>query len=229
MLELGVPFSDPTADGPVIARASARSIARGGGLETALQAARAIREKSTIPLVLFGYYNPLFVRGEAKTVQEAKAAGIDAFLVVDLPLDEAGPLRTLLAAEGMSFVPLLAPTSSPQRVDTLQAASKQWPGGFVYYVSVTGVTGSGVAPLAEASEQAARLRAATQLPTIVGFGVDSREKARMAASQADGVAVGTALVKGIEAGATAEGRRMAVEAVCREIRLGLDDASASGG
>jgi tryptophan synthase alpha chain len=150
-------------------------------------------------------------------------------LVVDLPLDEAGPLRTLLAAEGMSFVPLLAPTSSPQRVDTLQAASKQWPGGFVYYVSVTGVTGSGVAPLAEASEQAARLRAATQLPTIVGFGVDSREKARMAASQADGVAVGTALVKGIEAGATAEGRRMAVEAVCREIRLGLDDASASGG
>ena len=225
ILELGVPFSDPTADGPAIARASARAIARGGGLGATLRAAAKIRESTGVPLVLFGYYNPIYVRGEPRVVAEAAAAGVDALLVVDLPIEESGPLRTLAAARSISVVPLLTPTSSPARVSAVNAARQTWPLGFIYYVSVTGVTGSAEAPLADASASAARLRESVGVPVVVGFGIDSASKAQVAAAAANGVVVGTAIVRGIENGASAEARETHVVDLIGELRAGLDSPS----
>jgi tryptophan synthase alpha chain len=221
ILELGVPFSDPTADGPAIARASQRAITRGGGLEATLRVARAVREKHPeAPLVLFGYYNPLFVRGEAKAAQAVHDAGIDALLVVDLPLEEGAELRARAAELDIAVVPLVAPTSAADRADQIAAQKRR--AGFVYYVSLTGVTGAAAAPLAEASAQAGKIRAKTGLPVVVGFGVDSPEKARQAAAHVDGVVVGTAIVKAIESGSTASERQSRVSNLLKSLRTGLD-------
>jgi tryptophan synthase alpha chain len=220
ILELGVPFSDPTADGPAIARASQRSIARGGGLSATLQAAKAIRARTTAPLVLFGYYNPIFVRGDARTIADAAEAGLDALLIVDLPPEEGGDLRAAALAKGLSIIPLLAPTSSPARVAAAKAASP--PAAFVYYVSVTGVTGSQAAPLAQASAEAAAVQRTVGVPVIVGFGIDSPAKARAAAGQVDGIAVGTALVLTIEADGTKEKRLADATSLVRSLRQALD-------
>ena len=239
ILELGVPFSDPTADGPAIARASQRAIARGGGFEATLRVARALRdgtrlgsrepsahhEPSDVPLVLFGYYNPIFVRGDARAVREAHDAGIDGLLIVDLPLEEGRELREAAAASGVAVVPLLAPTSQGARIAALKASAAKWPAGFVYYVSVTGVTGSADAKAAEAGTTAAKLRDELGLPVVVGFGIDSREKARAAAVNADGVVVGTALVRAIEQGANAEDRIARVTRLVAELREGVDAAA----
>jgi len=225
VLELGVPFSDPTADGPAIARASQRAIARGGGLQATLRASRAIRAaEPEVGIVLFGYYNPLFVRGEERAVREAAEAGVDALLVVDLPIEEAGTLREAARGHGVGVVPLLAPTSSTARVKAVRDAAAQGGTPFVYYVSVTGVTGAGSVDAGEASDRAARLRAELGLPVVVGFGIDSREKARAAAARSDGAVVGTALVRAVEDGKTAAERRLAVETLVRELRAGVDEA-----
>ncbi len=225
VLELGVPFSDPTADGPAIARASQRAIAHGGGLEATLRAAARVRAAAPdVPLVLFGYYNPLFVRGPARACAEAADAGVDALLVVDLPLEESGALRELAAARGLAVVPLLAPTSSSQRIALVRAAHAKAPLGFVYYVSVTGVTGSAAAPLEEASAHAGELCAELGVPVVVGFGVDSAAKAHAAAAHADGVVVGTAIVKRIEEGPSPEARARAVSALVAELRAAIDEA-----
>jgi tryptophan synthase alpha chain len=222
MLELGVPFSDPTADGPAIARASQRAIRAGGGLVATLSAARAVRAKRPdVPIILFGYYNPFFVFGEERLVAEAKGA-IDAMLVVDLPIEEAEPLRTLGAAAGIAVIPLLAPTSSPDRVLAVKRAHARHGVGFVYYVSVAGVTGSMAAPLADASVEARRLREELGLPVVVGFGVDSAAKARAAGAHADGVVVGTAIVRRIEDARTPPEREASVTSLVAELRAGLD-------
>jgi len=197
ILELGVPFSDPTADGPSIARASQRAIAAGGGLEATLRAAKEIRAACDNPLVLFGYYNPILVRGEAKTVDDAADAGIDALLVVDLPLDEGRELRARALARSVPVVPLVTPASAPARLDQIHALSRNEI-GFVYYVSVTGVTGAAHADLGRAGTEAARVREAVNAPVVVGFGVDGPEKAILAANGADGVVIGTAIVRRVE-------------------------------
>ncbi|WP_394820534.1 tryptophan synthase subunit alpha [Pendulispora albinea] len=222
VLELGVPFSDPTADGPAIARASQRAIAAGSGLGATLRAAKAIRAKTNAPLVLFGYYNPLFVRGEERAVDDAADAGVDALLVVDLPLGEGRALRERAKEKNIAVVPLLTPTSSEERVAQARDGSKVYPAGFIYYVSVTGVTGSAAAPLDDASRAAASLRERIGLPAVVGFGIDSAEKARAAAAHADGIVVGTALVRRIEEGATPEARKTAVVSLIRTLREALD-------
>jgi tryptophan synthase alpha chain len=225
ILELGVPFSDPTADGPAIALASQRAIAAGGGLAATLRVARAVRDaEPDVGIVLFGYYNPIFVRGEALAAREAAEAGIDALLVVDLPIEESTSLRRALDANGLGFVPLLAPTSRADRVKAVREAAAHSRIPFVYYVSVTGVTGTGAADASEAGSRAAELRAEVGLPVVVGFGIDSREKARRAAQAADGAVVGTALVRAIERGAAAAARMQAVEDVVRELRKGVDEA-----
>ncbi len=225
VLELGVPFSDPIADGPVIARASQRAIAAGGGLDAALRATRAIRSaEPAAGIVLFGYYNPLFVRGESKAAAEAAEAGVDALLVVDLPLEDGETLRNEARERGLGIVPLLAPTSSAERVAATRQIARSGLVPFVYYVSVTGVTGSGALQASDAGARAGALRAETQRPVVVGFGVDSREKAREAARQADGVAVGTALVRAVEQGRNAQERRTSVERLVRELRAGIDEA-----
>jgi tryptophan synthase alpha chain len=222
ILELGVPFSDPTADGPTIARASQRAIAKGGGLAGTLRMARALRAESEAPLVLFGYYNPLFVRGDVRAAEEAADSGVDGLLVVDLPLEEGARLRDAARARGVAVVPLLAPTSSPDRVERVKEAAKSWPLGFLYYVSVTGVTGASSIVAQSAGAHAAALRKELGLPVVVGFGIDSGEKARAAARGTDGVVVGTAVVRAIERGADARDRTERVERLVRELRGGLD-------
>jgi tryptophan synthase alpha chain len=225
VLELGVPFSDPIADGPVIARASQRSIAAGGGLQPTLRAARAVREASPdVGIVLFGYYNPLLALGEARAAAAAAEAGIDALLVVDLPPEEGEPLRAAARERGLGIVPLLAPTSGADRVAAAKAAATRAPAPFVYYVSVMGVTGSDALQAASAGARAGALTVEMGRPVVVGFGIDSREKARDAARQAAGVVVGTALMRAIEQGASPAARRSAVERLIRDLRAGVDEA-----
>jgi tryptophan synthase alpha chain len=225
VLELGVPFSDPIADGPVIARASQRAIAAGGGLEASLRAARAIRSTDRdVGIVLFGYYNPLLARGETRAVADAAEAGVDALLVVDLPAEEGLALRAAAAERGLGVVPLLAPTSSTERIAVTREAAKKAPAPFIYYVSVMGVTGSNALQASSAGARAGVLRAELGRPVVVGFGIDSREKARDAARQADGVVVGTALVRLIEQGKSAAERRGSVERLIAELRAGIDEA-----
>lgn len=220
VLELGNPFSDPSADGPAIARASQRALTKGGGLETTLRVARAIRDRSDVPIVLFGYYNPLFVRGDVEVAKIAAKAGVDAFLVVDLPLDAAAPLREAASAQGLGVVPLVAPTTRPERVKQIAETARTSPVPFVYYVSMTGVTGGAGAlgVLSEAGEHAGRVREATGLPTVVGFGIDSAERAKAASARADGVVVGSAIVRRIEEGRSAEERVASVRSLVRELR-----------
>lgn len=220
ILELGVPFSDPTADGPAIERASRRSLAKGGGFDATLRVAKKVRAAVKTPIVLFGYYNPIFVRGEERAIAEAKEAGIDAFLVVDLPLEESKTFRSLAAKQGLSVVPLVTPTTRPERIALIKDLEHV---PFVYYVSMTGVTGGAGATdvLTKASEEAAKVKAATGRPTVVGFGIDSADRARLAASKADGVVVGSALVRRVEEGKTAADRESAVRALVKELRGAL--------
>ncbi len=220
VLELGCPFSDPTADGPAIARAGQRALAKGGGLAATLRVARAVRARSSVPIVLFGYYNPLFVRSEAASVRDAAEAGVDALLVVDLPIDEADDLRALAEERGLGVVPLVAPTTAPERIQALAKVAETSFVPFVYYVSMTGVTGgSGDADvLGEASDRAAEVRAATGRPTVVGFGIDSPDRARTAAKNSDGVVVGSAIVRKIEDHESLAERVEAVRELVRSLR-----------
>jgi tryptophan synthase alpha chain len=228
VLELGVPFSDPTADGPVIARAAQRAIHAGATISGVIDAAAAIRARTSAPIVLFTYYNPVLITGEEKVIARAKQAGIDALLVVDLPPEEGASLRAAAAAAGIALVPLIAPTSDDARADTIVGAARGagGPPGFLYYVSMTGVTGAGSADFAAAREHAGKLRARSGWPVVIGFGIDGPEAARAAAGPAgegpDGVVVGTAIVKRIEAAATPEAAAASVKAFVASLRAGLD-------
>jgi tryptophan synthase alpha chain len=227
VLELGVPFSDPTADGPAIQRASQRAIAAGGGFDATLRAARSARVfERDIGIVLFGYYNPIFVRGESRAASETADAGADALLVVDLPIEESASLRDAAKVRGIGVVPLLAPTSRAESTTAVKEAAAGGTVPFVYYVSVTGVTGTGSVDASGAGAHAASLRAELGLPVVVGFGIDSREKARQAARRTDGVVVGSAIVRAIEDGKNAAVRRFAVEKLVRDLRAGIDEAGA---
>ncbi len=197
VIELGVPYSDPSADGPVIQRAMLRALAAGGGPRAALDVTARVRAAgSEVPIVLFGYYNPIFVSGVARTCGAAAAAGADALLVVDLPVEESAELVPLARAAGLDVIPLVAPTSSPARMALVAASGAP----FVYYVSLTGVTGAALTmTAADLGDRVATVRAAVRSPVAVGFGISTPEQARQVASIADGVVVGTALVKAIDA------------------------------
>lgn len=224
LLELGVPFSDPSADGPVIAQASYEAIAHGGSLRAALEVARALRQRHTAPIVLFSYYNPVVAFGEERLPRAMADAGVDGILIVDLPPDEGEVLRQGARAEGLAIVPLLAPTSGSER----EAAILSSASGFIYYVSVTGVTGSAAAPLEEAGRHAAELTAKSGLPVVVGFGIDSVEKARQVARVgARGLVVGTGLVRAIAA-AKGGDAAAAVGRLVAELRGGLSAAGPVG-
>jgi tryptophan synthase alpha chain len=219
ILELGVPFSDPTADGPVIAAASFRAIQRGGSLRAALRVAAEVRGQSDVPLVLFSYYNPILAYGDVALATDAAKIGIDGLLVVDLPPEEGRELREAVTREQLAFIPLVAPTTGLDREPQVVAGAR----GFVYYVSLTGVTGSGAAPLAEAGRAAASLRERAGLPVAVGFGIDSADKARIVrGAGVDGVVVGTAVVKAIAGAADDQAGVAAVRRLVAELRAGLD-------
>jgi tryptophan synthase alpha chain len=194
VIELGVPFSDPIADGPVIMRASERALAAGTTVERVLEIAAEIRKKSEIPIVLFTYLNPVMRYGFAKLAKRAKEVGIDGFLLTDLSVEEAESFVSAVSAEGLDTVFLVAPTSTDRRLDLVA----KYCSGFVYVVSRTGVTGeqdqvsAGVKPLVE------RLRKFTSLPLGVGFGIAKPEQAREVGAVAEGVVVGSAFVRAIE-------------------------------
>ncbi len=196
IIELGVPFSDPSADGPVIQEAMQRALAAGAGLKSALATVREFRKRGhKTPVVLFGYYNPIFVYGLARFAADAAAAGIDALLTVDLPIDELEELSIPLRQQGVEVVPLLAPTSTASRI----ARVKAFQPAFVYYVSMTGVTGSAFRGSSGGAERVAMIQDACDAPVAVGFGIKTPDDAAKVAQYADGVVVGSALVKRIGA------------------------------
>ena len=194
VLELGVPFSDPLADGPVIQRASERALARGVTLPRVLEVVRRIRERSELPLLLFSYCNPLLRHGLPRLAREAKEAGVDGVLVTDLPPEEAGEWIGAARVADLDTVFLASPTSSPERLKRVAEASR----GFVYAISRTGVTGERQALSEEARPLVARLRVLTAVPVALGFGLGTPEQVRDAAAVADGVVVGSALVRFLE-------------------------------
>lgn len=214
VLEVGMPFSDPTADGPTIQKASERALAGGATLRGVLDAIAATRARVATPIVLFGYYNPILRYGEAALARDARHAGVDALLVVDLPPESASPLLEPLRIEGLDFVPLVAPTSPAARV----AAAASIASGFVYYVSMTGVTGGASADLEAAARRAGALAEETGCPFAVGFGVSTPADVACVARHADGVVVGSALVRAVEAAPDDPARVAAVRALVTALR-----------
>ena len=194
VLELGVPFSDPLADGPVIQRSSERALARGVTLETVLDGVRRIRERSALPLLLFSYFNPLLQRGLERLASEAADAGVDGVLVTDLPPEEGEEWVRAARAAALDTVFLAAPTSPPERLSRVAEASR----GFVYAISRTGVTGERRALSDEAPPLVERLRGLTDVPVALGFGLSTPEQVAEAVTVADGVVVGSALVRFLE-------------------------------
>ncbi len=216
VIELGIPFSDPTADGPAIQRASERSLAGGTTLAKVLDTVSAIRRRTDVPILLFGYYNPILSYGEQKVVEDAAARGTDGFLVVDLPPEESDGLRLPAIAKGLDFVPLIAPTSDRERVAKAAAAATS----FIYYVSMTGVTGSKATDLASASERAGALQRELGRPIAIGFGVKTKEDVATVAPHVDGVVVGSAVVRLIEEAESATAALSTVRTLVAELASG---------
>jgi tryptophan synthase alpha chain len=197
IIELGLPFTDPMADGPTIQLAGQRALEHGMTVDATLQMVRDFRATdATTPIVMMGYYNPIYARGVDLFLKQAKEAGIDGLIVVDLPPEEDDELCIPAQAAGLNFIRLATPTTDAKRLPTvLQNTS-----GFVYYVSVTGITGAAAAQAADVAPEVARIKQSTDLPVIVGFGINTPEAARTIASVADGCVVGSAIVKEIGAG-----------------------------
>ncbi len=197
IIELGLPFTDPMADGPTIQLAGQRALAAGMTLDRTLELATAFRETDdTTPIVLMGYYNPIYNQGVDNFLTKAKAAGIDGLIIVDLPPEEDSELCIPAQAAGLNFIWLATPTTDDKRLPkVLQNTS-----GFVYYVSITGITGSAEADAVDVAPEVARIKAGTDLPVIVGFGINTPDKSRAIASIADGAVVGSAIVARIGAG-----------------------------
>ena len=192
IIELGIPFTDPMADGPVIEDAGIRARKSGTTLSTVLEMATEFRKTNdTTPIIVMGYANPLHHLGYTKFAAAAKAAGVDGAIIVDLPPEEDSELRDAFAAHDLALIRLATPTTDAERLPKVVAGTK----GFVYYVSMTGITGASFAQAGSIKEQVARVRKASNLPVVVGFGVKTPERAREVAKDADGVVVGTAIVK----------------------------------
>ena len=197
IIEIGVPWSDPSADGPVIQAAMLRALRAGGGMRRSLELCRSLRAaNAVVPLILFGYANPIVVMRPEPFARHARDAGADGVLCVDYPPDEDRELTTALQRQGLDFVPLLAPTSTPARIAAAAAVAT----GFIYYVSLTGITGVRLYDIADPERRVGEIRAATEgkVPVVVGFGIKTPADARAVAAFADGIAVGTAAVSIIE-------------------------------
>jgi len=195
VVELGVPFSDPMADGPVIQRASERALSAGMNLGRVLEIVREFRQRDTAtPVVLMGYLNPFEVAGYEKFADAASEAGVDGVLTVDLPPEEAGPFLAAVRARGIDLIFLLAPNSDEKRIRRICDAAS----GFVYYVSLKGVTGASHLDVDEVATKVTAIKRATDLPVGVGFGIRDGETAARVASVSDAVVVGSVLVQAIE-------------------------------
>jgi tryptophan synthase alpha chain len=196
IVELGMPFSDPMADGPVIQKSSERALKSGTTLKGIFQAIREIRKKSEIPLLLMGYYNPVLQYGVRRFFSDAKKIGVDGVLLVDLPPEEGEEARRAAKRVGISLVFLLAPTSDAQRIDLVTRKGS----GFIYYVSLTGITGARLATSLSSHNSLKYLMKNSRLPVCVGFGVKQAAQAKAIARYGDGVVVGSALVQAMEPG-----------------------------
>jgi len=206
IVELGVPFSDPIADGPVIQQAADRALRAGTTLKKILGTVQAVRTKTQIPIVLMIYYNTILKYGEAGLCRDAVQMGVDGLIVPDLPSDEAETLRKAARKAGLDIIFLLAPTSTPSRQATVAKLSR----GFIYYVSLTGITGAQLTDKIDVEKRVREIRRYSKTPVAVGFGIVTPEDAREVARFADGVIVGTALVKIIagQGDRTAVGERL---------------------
>jgi tryptophan synthase alpha chain len=197
IIELGMPFTDPMADGPTIQLAGQRALEGGQTLARTLAMAAEFRKTDqTTPIVMMGYYNPIYSRGVDRFLQDAVAAGVDGLIVVDLPPEEDDELCLPAQAAGLNFIRLATPTTDAKRLPKVLTNTS----GFVYYVSITGITGAGAAAAGDVGPEVARIKAATDLPVIVGFGITTPEAAAAIAGVADGCVVGSAIVKEIGAG-----------------------------
>jgi len=194
IIELGVPFSDPMADGPAIQASSQRALAAGQTMKKTLSMVKSFRQKDkTTPLVLMGYYNPIYVYPVDRFVADAADAGADGLIVVDMPPEEDAELRPAAAAAGLNFIRLATPTTDAKRLPAVLAHTS----GFVYYVSIAGITGTKAPDLADVKNHVGRIKAHTDLPIAIGFGVKTEEQVRALAPVAEGVVVGSALVAAI--------------------------------
>ncbi len=220
IIELGMPFSDPSADGPTIQASSERALASGTTVTKVLNLVKKVRRKSQVPIVLFGYYNPIFVRTPEKFAREVRDAGADGVLVVDLPPEEAGELKPYLDQAGLNLIYLLAPTSTEERIRLVaQRAS-----GFLYYVQVTGVTGARKEAPVDLDENLRRIREHIRLPLGVGFGVSNREQARETGKKGDAVVVGSAIVSRIGEYGKSKQLIRKVGAFVGELRKGIEES-----
>ncbi len=205
IVELGMVFSDPMADGPAIQAAGKRALKAGITLKKTLDMVRAFRAADAeTPLVLMGYYNPIYVYGNERFVRDARAAGADGVIVVDLPPEEDAELRPLATAQGLDFIRLATPTSDDARLPVILTGAS----GFIYYVSILGITGTRSAGADVVAGAVARLRRLTQLPIAVGFGIRTAPQAGAIAAVADAAVVGSALVERIAANLDADGRAL---------------------
>jgi tryptophan synthase alpha chain len=218
ILELGVPFSDPMADGPVIQRAGERALKHGVGLTNVLAMVADFRKAdSSTPVVLMGYANPVEAMGTEKFIAAAKAAGVDGVIVVDYPPEECEQFAALAKNAGIDPIFLLAPTSTDKRIEQVGRVGS----GYLYYVSLRGITGAANIDFSEISSRIPRIRATTHLPIGVGFGIRDAESARRVAQSADAVVIGSRIIQEIEAGA-ADGAVARVKAFLKPIRQALD-------
>jgi tryptophan synthase alpha chain len=206
IIEIGMPFTDPMADGPSIQAAGLRALRAGMTLRKTLAMVRAFREvDAATPLVLMGYYNPIYIYGVDKFLREAKSAGVDGLIIVDLPPEEDTELCMPALETGLNFIRLATPTTDDRRLPAVLANTS----GFVYYVSITGITGAAAADSKMVGEAVARIKRHTTLPVCVGFGIRTPEAAKAIAERANGAVVGTALVDALRGSLDGEGRATA--------------------
>ena len=215
IIEIGMPFSDPMADGPAIQAASLRSLANGGSLRATLEMVRSFREKNqTTPLILMGYFNPIYQYGTTQFVNDAASAGVDGLIMVDLPPEEDDELCDPARTAGLHWIRLVTPTTNASRLSDVLANSS----GFVYYVSIAGITGTQSAAAASIEKAVQQIKSKSDLPVAVGFGIKTREQVKEIGNIAEGVVVGSAIVNKIEQNLDANGQPNA-ELVERVISL----------
>src|SRR3982751_5761541 len=206
IIEIGMPFTDPMADGPAIQAAGLRALKAGMTLKKTLARGREFRKADdSTPLVLMGYYNPIYIHGVDKFLADASSAGVDGLIIVDLPPEEDSELCLPAMKAGLNFIRLATPTTDDKRLPAVLANTS----GFVYYVSITGITGSGSADSSAVAEAVARIKRHPNLPVCVGFGIRTPDAARAIAESANGAVVGTALVDALKGSLDAEGRATA--------------------
>src|SRR5471032_2810488 len=206
VIEIGMPFTDPMADGPAIQASGLRALKAGMTLKKTLALVRDFRANDdTTPIILMGYYNPIYIYGVERFLVDAKAAGVDGLILVDMPAEEDAELCIPAMKAGLNFIRLATPTTDDKRLPTVLANTS----GFVYYVSITGITGSASASTSDVASAVARIKRHTKLPVCVGFGIRTPEAARDIAQAANGAVVGTALVDALRGSLDAEGRATA--------------------